>query len=154
SRSRTLRTTWPSFFNTIGDLPSPGHDSGLPRRVQPSRPRGARRSAPRPRGPGARNHFSARAVSRMGPGRASHRGAAGPVLRSGRPRGLAPAGGERPFVAPIHHVARCDECVELLVDYISGELPPARARALEIHLDLCPSCVSFVNTYRNTVNMA
>jgi len=54
----------------------------------------------------------------------------------------------------IPHVARCDECVELLVDYISGELPLERARALEIHLDLCPPCVTFVNTYRNTVNIA
>jgi len=54
----------------------------------------------------------------------------------------------------IPHMARCDECVELLVDYIGGELPPERARALEIHLDLCPSCVCFVNTYRNTVNIA
>jgi anti-sigma factor RsiW len=54
----------------------------------------------------------------------------------------------------IPHVARCDECVELLVDYLEGELPPERARALEIHLDLCPSCVSFVNTYRGTVNIA
>ena len=54
----------------------------------------------------------------------------------------------------IPHVARCDECVELLVDYIAGELPPERSKALEIHLDLCPSCVCFVNTYRNTVNIA
>jgi anti-sigma factor RsiW len=54
----------------------------------------------------------------------------------------------------IPHVARCDECVELLVDYIAGELPTDRARALEIHLDLCPSCVCFVNTYRSTVNIA
>ena len=54
----------------------------------------------------------------------------------------------------IPHVARCDECVELLVDYLEGELPAERARALEIHLDLCPSCVSFVNTYRGTVNIA
>jgi anti-sigma factor RsiW len=54
----------------------------------------------------------------------------------------------------IPHVARCDECVELLVDYIGGELPPERARALEIHLELCPPCVSFVNTYRGTVNIA
>ena len=54
----------------------------------------------------------------------------------------------------IPHVARCDECVELLVDYLEGELPPERARALEIHLDLCPSCVAFVNTYRDTVNIA
>jgi anti-sigma factor RsiW len=54
----------------------------------------------------------------------------------------------------IPHVTRCDECVDLLVDYLEGELPPERARALEIHLDLCPSCVSFVNTYRGTVNIA
>ena len=54
----------------------------------------------------------------------------------------------------IPHVARCEECVELLVDYLEGELPPSRARALEIHLDLCPPCVSFVNTYRGTVNIA
>ncbi len=54
----------------------------------------------------------------------------------------------------IPHVARCDECVALLVDYIEGELPPQRSRALEIHLDLCPSCVAFVNTYRGTVNIA
>jgi anti-sigma factor RsiW len=64
------------------------------------------------------------------------------------------AGGERPDVELIPHVARCDECVELLVDYLEGELPPKRQRALEIHLDLCPSCVSFVNTYRGTVNIA
>jgi anti-sigma factor RsiW len=60
----------------------------------------------------------------------------------------------RPSVELIPHVARCDECVELLVDYLEGELPSERARALEIHLDLCPSCVSFVNTYRGTVNIA
>ena len=54
----------------------------------------------------------------------------------------------------IPHVARCDECVELLVDYIGGELPPARARALEINLELCSSSVCFVNTYRSTVNIA
>jgi anti-sigma factor RsiW len=57
-------------------------------------------------------------------------------------------------VEHIPHVARCDECVELLVDYIGGELPPQRAKALEIHLDLCPSCVSVVNTYRGTVSIA
>ena len=35
-----------------------------------------------------------------------------------------------------------------------AQLPPERSRALEIHLDLCPSCVCFVNTYRDTVNIA
>jgi anti-sigma factor RsiW len=52
------------------------------------------------------------------------------------------------------HVARCQECIDLLVDYLEGELPPERARALEIHLDLCPSCVAFVRTYKGTVDVA
>ena len=54
----------------------------------------------------------------------------------------------------IPHVARCDECVDLLVDYLEGELPPERARALDIHLELCPSCWRFVSTYRGTVDIA
>lgn len=54
----------------------------------------------------------------------------------------------------VSHVARCDECVELLVDYLDGELPPDRAKALELHLDLCPPCVAFLNTYRGTVKAA
>jgi anti-sigma factor RsiW len=52
------------------------------------------------------------------------------------------------------HIARCQECIDLLVDYLEGELPADRARALDIHLELCPSCVSFVKTYRGTVDVA
>ena len=29
-----------------------------------------------------------------------------------------------------------------------------RARALEIHLEMCPPCVAFVNTYKGTVDVA
>jgi anti-sigma factor RsiW len=54
----------------------------------------------------------------------------------------------------VSHVARCDECVDLLVDYLEGALPADRARALEIHLELCPACWRFVNTYRGTVSIA
>ena len=54
----------------------------------------------------------------------------------------------------ISHVARCDECVDLLVDYLEGELPPERSRALEIHLELCPSCWTFVKQYKGTVDIA
>jgi len=54
----------------------------------------------------------------------------------------------------VSHVARCDECVDLLVDYLEGALPPVRARALETHLELCPACWRFVNTYRATVHVA
>ncbi len=52
------------------------------------------------------------------------------------------------------HVSRCQECVDLLVDYLEGELPRERGRALDIHLEMCPSCVSFVRTYKGTVDVA
>lgn len=54
----------------------------------------------------------------------------------------------------VSHVARCQECIDLLVDYLEGELPLERTRALELHLDLCPPCVAFVRTYRGTVDVA
>lgn len=52
------------------------------------------------------------------------------------------------------HIVRCQECIDLLVDYLEGDLPPERARALDIHLELCPPCVSFVRTYKGTVDVA
>jgi anti-sigma factor RsiW len=52
------------------------------------------------------------------------------------------------------HVARCDECIDLLVDYLEGDLPPQRVRALEIHLEMCPACWRFVQTYKGTVDVA
>jgi len=52
------------------------------------------------------------------------------------------------------HIACCQECIDLLVDYLEGELPLERARALDIHLETCPSCVSFVKTYKGTVDVA
>lgn len=40
------------------------------------------------------------------------------------------------------------------MDYLEGELPPERARALDIHLEMCPPCVAFVKTYKGTVDVA
>jgi len=51
-------------------------------------------------------------------------------------------------------ITRCQECVDLLVDYLEGELPPERARALDIHLEICPPCVAFVKSYQGTVDVA
>jgi hypothetical protein len=48
----------------------------------------------------------------------------------------------------------CPECVELLADYIDGSLPQDQIAQLEWHLDGCPPCVAFVNTYKGTVNAA
>lgn len=49
---------------------------------------------------------------------------------------------------------RCQEIVDLLADYLAGELPSETATALETHLEGCPPCIAFINTYRGTVNAA
>jgi anti-sigma factor RsiW len=48
----------------------------------------------------------------------------------------------------------CSELVELLADYLAGELPKDRAELLEWHLEGCRPCVAFVNTYRGTIRVA
>ncbi len=44
----------------------------------------------------------------------------------------------------------CQQTVDLLGDYIEGELEEQKAQRLEHHLDACPSCVEFVESYRET----
>ncbi len=48
---------------------------------------------------------------------------------------------------------RCRDMVELLGDYLDGELNPATAEALKAHLADCPECTAFLNTYRGTVRV-
>jgi anti-sigma factor RsiW len=44
----------------------------------------------------------------------------------------------------------CEDVIGLLVDYLETALTPAVAEALEAHLDVCPPCVAYLNTYRKT----
>lgn len=46
---------------------------------------------------------------------------------------------------------RCRDIVELLGEYLDGELDPATAEALKAHLADCQECTAFVNTYRGSV---
>lgn len=48
----------------------------------------------------------------------------------------------------------CRQIVKLLADYLDGSLDPSTARSLQAHLDGCPPCIAFVNTYRGTVKAA
>ena len=48
----------------------------------------------------------------------------------------------------------CPECMDLLADYVDGTLPREQAELLEWHLEGCPSCVAFLNTYKGTVDAA
>ena len=45
----------------------------------------------------------------------------------------------------------CREIVELVTDYLEGELDPDTTTALEEHLDLCPGCARYVEQIRETV---
>ena len=44
----------------------------------------------------------------------------------------------------------CPDMVDLLVDYLEDELDPTKKTELEKHLELCPPCVNFIESYQNT----
>ena len=48
----------------------------------------------------------------------------------------------------------CQECMDLLADYVDGALPREQAELLEWHIEGCAPCVAFVNTYKGTVDAA
>jgi len=45
----------------------------------------------------------------------------------------------------------CRQIAELLGDYLDGTLPRSTRELLEWHIEGCPPCVAFVNTYRGAV---
>jgi anti-sigma factor RsiW len=45
----------------------------------------------------------------------------------------------------------CKQITALLDDYLSDRLSPKLKRDFEQHLDTCPDCVSFLNTYKKTL---
>ena len=47
----------------------------------------------------------------------------------------------------------CREMVEFLMGFTNGELPPAQARVFEEHLDLCPPCLDYLESYKTTVQL-
>ncbi len=47
----------------------------------------------------------------------------------------------------------CRECTEFLHDYLAGDLPDSQRRVFEGHLELCPPCVSYLESYRKTLEL-
>jgi anti-sigma factor RsiW len=45
----------------------------------------------------------------------------------------------------------CQEVVELVTDYLEGELPPEQAELFEQHLNFCDGCLWYVEQMRATV---
>ncbi|MFQ5450531.1 MAG: anti-sigma factor family protein [Nitrospinaceae bacterium] len=48
----------------------------------------------------------------------------------------------------------CKECLDLLSDYLDGELNPKTSADLEEHFQDCPPCIAFLNTLRSTTDLA
>jgi anti-sigma factor RsiW len=48
----------------------------------------------------------------------------------------------------------CRECSEFLMAYLDSELEPEVATAFERHLKLCPPCVAYLETYKETIALA
>jgi anti-sigma factor RsiW len=45
----------------------------------------------------------------------------------------------------------CRELVELLADFVSGELAEEHCRQIQEHLGICPPCIQYVESYRLTI---
>jgi len=45
----------------------------------------------------------------------------------------------------------CQEVVEYLMAYVNDELSPAERAAMDAHLKVCPACVAFLATYKETL---
>ncbi len=47
----------------------------------------------------------------------------------------------------------CRELVELLIDFVSDELPPEHRQRIEQHLRRCPPCEAYLESYRMTIRL-
>jgi anti-sigma factor RsiW len=48
---------------------------------------------------------------------------------------------------------KCREFVEFLMEYLDGALVEAELRVFEGHIEDCPACVNYLETYRETVRL-
>jgi len=48
----------------------------------------------------------------------------------------------------------CKELVELLLDFVAGELAPPRRAELEQHLGCCGPCQAYYETYQITIRLS
>ena len=48
----------------------------------------------------------------------------------------------------------CTEIIGFLADYLDGALSSERRFEFDRHLAVCPSCVAYLETYKETIRMA
>lgn len=47
----------------------------------------------------------------------------------------------------------CRDVIEFLADYLSGELKPEERDLFLEHLDACPPCVAYLETYEQAITL-
>ena len=47
----------------------------------------------------------------------------------------------------------CDEVIQLLTEYVDGELEPASQSQLDLHFKGCQSCHGFLETFKTTIEL-
>ena len=47
----------------------------------------------------------------------------------------------------------CKELSDFLMDYIEGALPQEQVAAFEVHLQKCPPCIHYLETYKQCVEV-
>lgn len=47
----------------------------------------------------------------------------------------------------------CREFIDFLMGYLEGELDPEVRAAFDGHMEACPQCVTYLDTYRKTVRL-
>jgi anti-sigma factor RsiW len=48
----------------------------------------------------------------------------------------------------------CEECIEVLVDYVDGTMDAVTVGAFEAHFADCPPCTDFLKTYKTTISVS
>ncbi|MEQ8787483.1 MAG: zf-HC2 domain-containing protein [Pirellulaceae bacterium] len=48
---------------------------------------------------------------------------------------------------------KCREFVDFLVDYLDGQLPPEQLEVFKKHLELCPPCLEYLESYKTTIEL-
>ena len=47
----------------------------------------------------------------------------------------------------------CEEVITFLLDYLTRDLTPAEEREFERHLEICPSCVAYLRSYKQAIEL-
>jgi anti-sigma factor RsiW len=52
-----------------------------------------------------------------------------------------------------HEYITCRQLIDFIADYLDGELPADMRHEFERHLKVCPSCVAYLDGYKQTIRL-